>query len=190
MKSILANLLFWGALATPTNKLFFRQSESVIESVDEPQEAHANLHAWTVHTNQAFPRYSLRVSEQQQLCDPNVKQVSGYLDVDNEKHFYFWFFESRSKPATDPLLLWLNGGPGCSSFTGLLMELGPCRVDEGGKGTTLNPHSWNSRANIIFLDQVRHFNFSLLMLGSAMAEKACRPATLLRKTRMPSFSSS
>ena len=51
------------------------------------------------------------------LCDSSVTQISGYLDTENDKHFYFWFFESRDAPKTDPLVLWLNGGPGCSSLT-------------------------------------------------------------------------
>jgi cathepsin A (carboxypeptidase C) len=53
-----------------------------------------------------------------------MKKISGYLDIDEDKHFFFWFFESRSKPKEDPLVLWLNGGPGGSSMLGLLMELG------------------------------------------------------------------
>jgi cathepsin A (carboxypeptidase C) len=82
------------------------------------------------------------------------------LDVEDKKHFFFWFFESRSAPATDPLVLWLNGGPGCSSLTGLLMELGPCRAAPGGEKTTHNPSSWNNRANVIFLDQPVNVGFS------------------------------
>lgn len=110
---------------------------------------------WNVFSHEDFPRYKLRTKTGSKLCDPSVKQITGYLDVDDDKHFFFWFFESRSKPATDPLVLWLNGGPGCSSLTGLLMELGPCRVNPSGEGTTLNQYSWNSNANIIFLDQVK-----------------------------------
>lgn len=86
------------------------------------------------------------------FCDPDVKSVSGYLDVSESRHLWFIFFESRNKPGSDPLVLWLNGGPGCSSSTGLLFELGPCRI-ANATATEYNPNSWTNVANMIFLDQ-------------------------------------
>ncbi|KAJ7314346.1 serine carboxypeptidase [Mycena albidolilacea] len=103
----------------------------------------------------SFSDYSLRLKTPT-LCDDSVKQYSGYLDIAEDKHLFFWFFESRSSPASDPLVLWLNGGAGCSSMTGLLFELGPCNINKTEGGTVFtshNPHAWNNNANVIFLDQ-------------------------------------
>ncbi|KAG8733326.1 hypothetical protein FRC10_000296 [Ceratobasidium sp. 414] len=84
---------------------------------------------------------------------------SGYLDVDyGAKHLFFYFFESRNQPEIDPVLMWINGGPGCSSSLGLFMELGPCSIrgppKVGSNGTDWNPYSWNNKANLFFLDQL------------------------------------
>ncbi|OAA60023.1 carboxypeptidase Y [Cordyceps fumosorosea ARSEF 2679] len=82
-----------------------------------------------------------------------VKQYAGYLDNnDQNKHLFYWFFESRSDPANDPVVLWLSGGPGCSSMTGLFFELGPAKVTSDIEVVN-NPDSWNNRANVLFLDQ-------------------------------------
>ena len=45
----------------------------------------------------------------------------------NETHgreLFYYFVESEGNPATDPVVLWLNGGPGCSSFDGFIYEHG------------------------------------------------------------------
>ncbi|KAI9281950.1 Alpha/Beta hydrolase protein [Sporodiniella umbellata] len=126
-----------------------------------------------VFSHPAFSNYALRF-KQPSLCDPNVKQVSGYLDVDNDKHFFFWFFESRNKPKEDPLVLWLNGGPGCSSLTGLFMELGPCTVNKEGSDTILNEYSWNDKANVIFLDQPLNVGYSYGKNGASNTNAAAK----------------
>ncbi|KAJ7022403.1 serine carboxypeptidase [Mycena alexandri] len=110
----------------------------------------------------AFAEYSLRLKKPT-LCDDSVKQYSGYLDIAEDKHLFFWFFESRGSPSDDPLVMWLNGGPGCSSTTGLLFELGPCTINKTEDGTVFtshNPHSWNQNANVIFLDQPAMVGYS------------------------------
>lgn len=108
-----------------------------------------------------FPNYSLRVkSVPEDLGVDTVKQYSGYLDVsDEDKHFFYWFFESRNDPKNDPVILWLNGGPGCSSLTGLFFELGSSSIGSGLK-PIYNPHSWNSNASVIYLDQPINVGYS------------------------------
>ncbi|KDQ62966.1 hypothetical protein JAAARDRAFT_146814 [Jaapia argillacea MUCL 33604] len=116
-------------------------------------------------THHLFAKYQLRVTEPT-LCDSSVQQYSGYLDITDGKHLFFWFFESRIDPENAPLVLWLNGGPGCSSSTGLLFELGPCNIADEGTNTTYNKYSWNTHANVIFLDQPVNVGYSYSSDGS------------------------
>jgi cathepsin A (carboxypeptidase C) len=74
-------------------------------------------------------------------------------------NLYIGFFESRNDPANDPVVLWLNGGPGCSSLTGLFLELGPSSVNKKIE-LVYNPYSWNSNASVIFLDQPVNVGYS------------------------------
>lgn len=40
-----------------------------------------------------------------------TKQYAGHIPVEDGFYFY-WLFESASKdPSSDPLVIWLNGGP-------------------------------------------------------------------------------
>lgn len=95
------------------------------------------------------------------LCDPSVQQLSGYFASGTEgREYFFWFFESRNDPSTDPLVMWLTGGPGCSSILALLTENGPCYVNDNGDGTYLSETSWNSKANAIWVDQPPGTGFS------------------------------
>ncbi|KAH7689935.1 Peptidase S10 serine carboxypeptidase protein [Dioscorea alata] len=81
---------------------------------------------------------------------------AGYVGVD-EVQFFYYFIESEGNPAQDPLLLWLSGGPGCSSFYALAFQNGPLKfrnVKHNGSLPTLvyHPFSWTKVSNMIFLD--------------------------------------
>ncbi|CAN9387648.1 unnamed protein product [Alternaria sp. RS040] len=88
-----------------------------------------------------------------------VMSISGALadlGVENQTYeinTYFWFFESRKDPANAPLSIWMNGGPGSSSFVGLLRENGPCFIGADSNSTYLNEWSWNNEVNMLYLDQ-------------------------------------
>lgn len=115
---------------------------------------------FVVKNDEKFPDHALRVKSPQDLGIDTVKQYSGYLDVnDDDKHFFYWFFESRNDPKNDPIVLWLNGGPGCSSLTGLFFELGPASISVDLKPVH-NPHAWNNNASVIFLDQPVNTGYS------------------------------
>ncbi|EQC40383.1 hypothetical protein SDRG_02281 [Saprolegnia diclina VS20] len=102
------------------------------------------------------------------VCDPHVAQSSGYLPVAPETQYFYYYFESRDRPASDPLVLWLNGGPGSSSMLGLFLENGPCLVQKDGS-LMYNEHAWNSRANVLYVDQPASVGLSVGPLSAPAA---------------------
>lgn len=52
-----------------------------------------------------LPTHRLRVKHPGGLCD-DVDQTSGYVDTDRGHHHFFWQFDSRNDPSSDPVVLW------------------------------------------------------------------------------------
>ncbi|KAI6351332.1 hypothetical protein MCOR25_009998 [Pyricularia grisea] len=105
------------------------------------------------------------------ICEttPGVKGYSGYVTlpasldpaIPFESNMFFWFFESRKSPTTAPITLWLQGGPGSASIDQAVSgHNGPCSVNADSKTTTLNPNSWNTVSNMIYIDQPVQTGFS------------------------------
>eukprot|EP00928_Gymnodinium_smaydae_P040772 TRINITY_DN2761_c0_g3_i1.p1 TRINITY_DN2761_c0_g3~~TRINITY_DN2761_c0_g3_i1.p1 ORF type:complete len:516 (-),score=86.82 TRINITY_DN2761_c0_g3_i1:169-1716(-) len=91
---------------------------------------------------------------------PCFRQWSGYAETgDNGKELFSWVVEAETEPEKKPVVLWLNGGPGCSSLGGMWTELGPFVVTKN-HSIELNPYSWNKAATMIFVEQPAGVGFS------------------------------
>ena len=93
--------------------------------------------------------------------DPGFKQFSGYLTVnpDSGRNLFYWYVESQDNPDKDPVVLWSNGGPGCSGLIGFGTEHGPFYIRANGT-LTPNPYSWNKIASILYIEQPAGVGFS------------------------------
>ncbi|KAI9256238.1 serine carboxypeptidase-domain-containing protein, partial [Sporodiniella umbellata] len=93
----------------------------------------------------------------------NFSQYSGYIDLqrNTSTSLFFWMLEQENKKVAEKLIIWFNGGPGCSSMNGLFLENGPYRVN---KNLTLriNPAGWQKHATVVYLDQPIGTGFSFL----------------------------
>ncbi|GAB7365370.1 hypothetical protein MBLNU230_g6448t2 [Neophaeotheca triangularis] len=119
--------------------------------------------------------------------DPNVKSYSGYSDIDEDQHIFWWFFEARNgDPQNAPLTVWINGGPGSSSMIGLFEAQGPCGMDYDGNLTN-NPYSWTNSSNMLFVDQPAQVGFSYSTAVSAYVPPTGSNIITLPNATCPDF---
>eukprot|EP01116_Phalansterium_solitarium_P000712 TRINITY_DN1055_c0_g1_i2.p1 TRINITY_DN1055_c0_g1~~TRINITY_DN1055_c0_g1_i2.p1 ORF type:complete len:416 (-),score=177.20 TRINITY_DN1055_c0_g1_i2:171-1418(-) len=95
------------------------------------------------------------------LASAAENEFFGYFNVNPTYgvHLWYWGFGSRNNITTDPVVIWLTGGPGCSSELALFFENGPYQVTPDLNLTT-NPYSWNNNATVIYVDQPGGTGFS------------------------------
>ncbi|GMY20328.1 serine carboxypeptidase-like 45 [Fagus crenata] len=90
----------------------------------------------------------------------SFQQFAGYITVDEKQQraLFYYFVEAEAQPASKPLVLWLNGGPGCSSIGGAFIEHGPFKPSRDN--LVKNNYSWNKEANILYLESPAGVGFS------------------------------
>ena len=98
-------------------------------------------------------------------------------------HLFFWHFENRHLANRHRTVIWLNGGPGCSSLDGALMEVGPYRLKDAST-LTYNDGAWDEFANLLFIDNPVGTGFSYVDTDSfdhELREMANHMVTFLEK---------
>ncbi|XVE66110.1 hypothetical protein DITRI_Ditri08aG0054400 [Diplodiscus trichospermus] len=119
------------------------------------------LQVWFCVQVDSFPALLDRITRLPGQPEVGFQQYAGYVTVDEKKQraLFYYFSEAEVDPASKPLVLWLNGGPGCSSLgVGAFSENGPFRPK--GEVLVKNEYSWNREANMLYLEAPVGVGFS------------------------------
>ncbi|KAF2853761.1 alpha/beta-hydrolase [Plenodomus tracheiphilus IPT5] len=85
------------------------------------------------------------------------ESYAGLLPISDDpaetRKLFFWFFPSTVSDTPEEVVIWLNGGPGCSSLSGLLTENGPFTWESGTLAPVQNSYSWNNLTNVLWVEQ-------------------------------------
>ena len=95
---------------------------------------------------------------------PKFAVFSGYLDATPGNHLHYFFTAAEDATPETPVMVWFNGGPGCSSLLGLLTENGPFRIkaDKNSPGPIVDyfDRAWNKVAHMLFIESPVGVGFS------------------------------
>ncbi|KAG1173433.1 hypothetical protein G6F71_005666 [Rhizopus microsporus] len=96
-------------------------------------------------------------------------QYAGHIELSKKSNsnIFFWMVEQEEKTAPQKLIIWLNGGPGCSSMDGLFLENGPFRVKKD-LSLSINKGGWQKYATNVYVDQPVGTGYSFADLDSYM----------------------
>lgn len=91
----------------------------------------------------AFPKADL-VTSLDQMPDLSFGLYSGFISINNtEKQLHYIAALSSGDWTVDPVIVWFNGGPGCSSLLGWAQEHGPYVMDDNTTSFVKNRFAWN-----------------------------------------------
>ncbi|RLV92509.1 Pheromone-processing carboxypeptidase KEX1 [Spathaspora sp. JA1] len=93
------------------------------------------------------------------------------LYPENNTNYFFWKFSDnkRTEINHNRTIFWFNGGPGCSSMDGALLEAGPFRINKNEK-VVYNEGSWHHAGDVVFVDQPPGTGFSTADRGHYLHE--------------------
>jgi len=120
------------------------------------------LLSWSSEAVQKLGMHGMAKEQRRNMLHPTH---SGYLPVRNGKDsaMYYMYFEA-DEPSPDlstaPIILWLQGGPGCSSLFGAVYINGPWYV-QPDLSLRENPGRWNKHYGVLYVDQPIGVGFSV-----------------------------
>ena len=128
------------------------------------------IQSFAPHLLTRCPEFAVNGSAIPQVDFDVGESYAGTLPISSnasdENQLWFWFFPSENPAADDEIVIWLNGGPGCSSLDGFLQENGPISWQSGTYRPIQNPYSWTNLTNMVWIDQPIGTGFSPFAPGA------------------------
>ena len=88
------------------------------------------------------------------------KHYPGLVTIRDKIEVFYWLFKARNNNEKAPLIIWLEGGPGCCTEEAIFLENGPFRIEKSTLKLTKNEYSWSNLADVLFIDQPVGTGFS------------------------------
>nr|APR64442.1 Serine carboxypeptidase precursor family protein [Populus tomentosa] len=91
--------------------------------------------------------------EEESFTVDDLGHHAGYYNIEHshDARMFYFFFESRTSKK-DPVVIWLTGGPGCSSELAMFYENGPYTI-ANNLSLVRNEYGWDKVSNLLYVDQ-------------------------------------
>mmetsp|Transcript_10196 Transcript_10196/g.8749 ORF Transcript_10196/g.8749 Transcript_10196/m.8749 type:complete len:414 (-) Transcript_10196:42-1283(-) len=104
---------------------------------------------------------------------------TGFIQVDEDgSRLFYQLYPADGATQSDatlnntkPLILWMQGGPGCTDWIGMLTEVGPFKINKDLTPELAEIH-WNQGYNLLFIDQPVGVGFSPAMRNRSTSMEA------------------
>lgn len=147
-----------------TTKFVARQAEKLIrelnlfpkESINVVQDGHPSY----VGPKLVEKRFRFPNIADSGIPVEELGHHAGYYQIEHsyDARMFYFFFESRNS-SKDPVVIWLTGGPGCSSELALFYENGPFTI-ANNLSLVWNEYGWDKVSNLLYVDQPTGTGFS------------------------------
>lgn len=156
LSATVVSLLGLGSLvaAAPTKDALKRAEWQKIKAVVEKRDANAPFQNERLQERASKSQFLTSKTKKFEVDGNSIPDVpfdigesyAGLLPISGNagetRELFFWFFPTTNEMKTEEFAIWLNGGPGCSSLSGLLTENGPFTWESGTLAPVSNPYTW------------------------------------------------
>lgn len=152
-----SNVFLKAALAKQRYDDQLRDSSTPLAAIHSSSASNGNAFSNSTYLNEKSKPFAVNGTNFPLLDFDIGESYAGLLPISSQanetRKLFFWFFPSKNPASTDEIAIWLNGGPGCSSLSGLLLENGPFLWQDGTFRPVQNPYSFSKLTNYVWIEQ-------------------------------------